>query len=168
MRKHPVLRNVVMPAALASIVIPAVTSAPSAAAATKQAAPAARHHAVAVHRTSSATPTWSATFTLGHLATHLPVVKAKTHPRPRPAVHHLVSAAQMAAWTKVAICEEGGNWHVWGPVYSGGLGISNVNWIIYGGRQFASSAALATPEQQVAVAMRIQPYAPDQYGCANW
>jgi hypothetical protein len=74
----------------------------------------------------------------------------------------------MAKWSKVAICEEGGNWKIVGPRFSGGLGISNVNWDHYGGRQFAANAGLATPEQQVVIAMRIQRNPPDQFGCAAW
>jgi hypothetical protein len=53
-------------------------------------------------------------------------------------------------------------------VFSGGLGITNHNWIAYGGRQFASNAAYATPIEQIAVAKRIQPNAPDAYGCGSW
>jgi hypothetical protein len=80
----------------------------------------------------------------------------------------LVSDAVMAQWDKVAMCEEGGNWTVRGASYSGGLGISNTNWVAYGGTQYAYSAADATPEEQVAVAERIQSSPPDQNGCASW
>jgi hypothetical protein len=79
-----------------------------------------------------------------------------------------VPSSTMAAWEKVAMCEEGGNWNVRGSVYSGGLGISNANWVAYGGTQYASNAADATPEEQVTVAERIQSNPPDQYGCASW
>jgi len=74
----------------------------------------------------------------------------------------------MAEWEKVAICEEGGNWAVRGSTYSGGLGISNVNWVAFGGTQFAANAADATPAEQVIIARRIQLNPPDQYGCASW
>jgi hypothetical protein len=80
----------------------------------------------------------------------------------------LVSDGVMAQWNKVAMCEEGGNWHVRGATYSGGLGISNYNWGAYGGTQFAYSAADASPEQQVIVAQRIQTNPPDQNGCKAW
>jgi Transglycosylase-like domain len=77
----------------------------------------------------------------------------------------------MAEWAKVNVCEEGGNWSVRGSLYSGGLGISNTNWQIYSaGLGFPSSAADATPAQQVYVAERIQGfsgYVPDQYGCSG-
>jgi len=78
-----------------------------------------------------------------------------------------VPPAVMAAWEKVAQCEEGGNWHANGPLYSGGLGISRVNWIAYGGLQFAPDGADATPAEQVIVAERIQQNPPDQDGCTG-
>jgi hypothetical protein len=66
------------------------------------------------------------------------------------------------------MCEEGGNWHADGSRFSGGLGITRANWVEYGGLQFASEGALATPDQQIMVAERIQSGAPDQYGCHGW
>src|SRR3974390_1886177 len=73
------------------------------------------------------------------------VVHRRVVHRPRHrVVRHLVSAAVMRAWTRVAICEEGGNWHVRGPRFSGGLGISNANWAYFGGHQFAWNASRAT------------------------
>lgn len=84
-----------------------------------------------------------------------------------PRVVHLVTALQMRQWSRVALCEESGNWRVIGSKYSGGLGITNRNWVIYGGLKYATNAGLATPEQQVAIALRIQNYAPDQYGCSG-
>ena len=78
-----------------------------------------------------------------------------------------VSPAEFRAWKKVNICEEGGDWHVSGSKYSGGLGISNVNWVAYGGRRFAPTAATATPAEQIVVAERIQPNPPDQHGCTG-
>jgi hypothetical protein len=94
---------------------------------------------------------------------HAPVI----HVVAAPKVVHLVSAADIVQWSRVAMCEEGGNWHVRGPRFSGGLGISNANWRIYGGTQFASNAGLATPEQQIVIAKRIQRNPPDQYGCTG-
>lgn len=78
-----------------------------------------------------------------------------------------VSMAEMAAWSKVAQCEEGGNWAVDGASYSGGLGISRANWIAYGGLAFAPVGAMATPAEQVIVAERIQAVPPDQNGCTG-
>ena len=87
----------------------------------------------------------------------------------------LVAPEIMAKWEKVAQCEQQGNWHFKGSVYDGGLGIMRGNWYAYGGRDFALEAHLATPEQQVVVAQRIQAYngyagyVPDQDGmCRGW
>lgn len=79
-----------------------------------------------------------------------------------------VTPYERAAWGRVAMCEEGGNWQADGPRFSGGLGITRANWSIYGGLQYASEAALATPDQQIMVAERIQAYPPDQHGCSSW
>ena len=87
---------------------------------------------------------------------------------PAPAPVDTVTPAQRAAWGRVAMCEEGGNWHVDGPRFSGGLGITRANWAAYGGLQYAPSGAQATPDQQIMVAQRIQGTVPDQYGCRGW
>lgn len=72
-------------------------------------------------------------------------------------------------WEKVAVCETGYNWTLRGPLYSGGLGITNYNWVAYGGKQFASNAADASIEEQIYIATRINSsgYVPDQYGCGH-
>ena len=79
-----------------------------------------------------------------------------------------VTPEQRAAWERVAMCEEGGNWSADGGRFSGGLGISRANWIAYGGTEFAPEGAMATEDQQIMVAERIQSTAPDQYGCHGW
>lgn len=91
--------------------------------------------------------------------------------RPAP----LVSHADMVAWGRVAWCETHANWQYEGPRYDGGLGISRVNWVYYGGHEFAPAPHLATPEEQVVVAQRIQAanghagLVPDQNGeCSAW
>ncbi len=90
-------------------------------------------------------------------------------PAPTPAGPvDTVTAAQRAAWERVAMCEEGGNWSADSSRFSGGLGITRANWDNYGGREFASEGAMATEDQQIMVAERIQPDAPDQYGCRGW
>jgi len=75
----------------------------------------------------------------------------------------------MLKWEKVAVCETGFEWNSRGPLYSGGLGITNYNWVAYGGRQFANNAADATPEEQVYIARKINSsgYIPDQHGCGH-
>lgn len=79
----------------------------------------------------------------------------------------IVTDADRAAWQKVAICEEGGDWTVQGSVYSGGLGMLNSTWVAYGGLEFAPNAGLATIDQQIIVAKRIQTNPPDQNGCSG-
>jgi hypothetical protein len=79
-----------------------------------------------------------------------------------------VTPEQRAAWERVAMCEEGGDWNVNGGEFSGGLGISRANWDAYGGTQFAGEGADATEDQQIMVAERIQSYPPDQDGCRGW
>lgn len=76
----------------------------------------------------------------------------------------------IAAWNKVAWCETHGNWQHQGWLYEGGLGILHSNWASYGGYKYAPHAWLATPVEQIAVALKIQHGlpTPDQHGCANW
>jgi len=78
-----------------------------------------------------------------------------------------VTQSDIEAWSKVSMCEEGGNWNIQGPVYSGGLGMLNSTWIAYGGLAYAPNAGLASMVQQIAVAKRIQANPPDQYGCSG-
>lgn len=82
----------------------------------------------------------------------------------------LVSDYLMGKWGKVAWCETHGNWSRAKNNYDGGLGIMPINWITYGGLAYAPAAHLATPQQQVAVAIRINGnYIPDQDGnCRAW
>jgi hypothetical protein len=80
-----------------------------------------------------------------------------------------VTPEERAAWSRVNVCEESGNWHVDGPIYGGGLGISRVNWAAYGGFAEFGDETWATPDQQITIAMRIQPDPPDQSGCdGSW
>ncbi len=79
-----------------------------------------------------------------------------------------VTPYQRQAWEQVADCEEGGDWSFNGPIFDGGLGISRANWIAYGGEQFAPEASMATEDQQIMVAERIQAEPPDQDGCRGW
>jgi len=95
-----------------------------------------------------------------------------------PVVHHKpsgwpwgVTSTDLREWSRVAMCEEGGNWKVRGSLYSGGLGITNSNWRYFSrGMGFPANAADATPVQQVAVAKRINAGygVPDQHGCHSW
>jgi len=79
-----------------------------------------------------------------------------------------VTPSERAAWERVAVCEEGGNWNADNGGFSGGLGITRTNWIAYGGGAFAPEGAMATEDEQIMVAERIQATAPDQDGCHGW
>jgi hypothetical protein len=124
--------------------------------------------------TAQGTPTLTKKHVQRHRAHAHPRTHAKLHTRHLARRRHhvavrargpYVSAEDIIRWSRVAMCEEGGNWHVRGPRFSGGLGVSNKNWVIFGGRQFASNAALASPAEQIIIAKRIQFDPPDQYGC---
>jgi hypothetical protein len=91
-----------------------------------------------------------------------------------PADDYGLTSGQIAAWNRVKVCEEGGNWHVNGPVFAGGLGMSRANWNQFNSFGFPSDAAYATPLQQIRVAVAFathyygSPYAaPDQSGCSG-
>jgi len=96
-------------------------------------------------------------------------------PPPAPVVQDYgLTAGQIAAWDRVNMCEEGGNWHVEGAVFSGGLGMSHANWNQFNTFGFPSDAAWATPLQQIRVAVAFATYyygspfaAPDQNGCTG-
>ena len=61
-----------------------------------------------------------------------------------------------ANWSAIASCESGGNWSAnTGNGFYGGLQFTQQTWLAYGGGQYASSANLATPAQQIAVAQRV-------------
>lgn len=104
----------------------------------------------------------------GRAIGHKEVTPIVPPPAPVVVIVDTVTPDQRAAWDRVAMCEEGGNWQADGSRFSGGLGITRANWAIYGGEQYAASAALATPDQQIMVAQRIQSYPPDQRGCGSW
>lgn len=86
---------------------------------------------------------------------------------PSPAWADPVTASERAAWSRVNQCEEHGYWHVRGATYQGGLGISVSNWIAFGGMRDFGPEWAASPDQQIVVAMRIDPYPPDQHGCVG-
>ena len=66
------------------------------------------------------------------------------------------SAAPSSVWDAVAQCESTGNWHInTGNGFSGGLQFTPSTWAAYGGTQYASNAANASREQQIAVAERV-------------
>jgi hypothetical protein len=83
-------------------------------------------------------------------------------------------ASIIVKWARTAICETNGRWHAHdGNTYTGGLGIRTDVWREYGGREFAPAPYLASIEDQITVARRIQAaggvpnYVPDQAGCTG-
>ncbi len=59
-------------------------------------------------------------------------------------------------WSAIAACESGGDWSAdTGNGFYGGLQFTEQTWLAYGGGQYASSANLASPAQQIAVAQRV-------------
>lgn len=101
-----------------------------------------------------------------------PVGKALTTTTVAPATTTtLVDPAIVAKWEKVAWCETHGNWSMQGSIHSGGLGIKNVVWRSYGGAYYAPNAGLATKQEQILIATRINSsgFIPDQDGfCRGW
>ena len=67
------------------------------------------------------------------------------------------SVANGSVWDSLAQCEAGGNWAInTGNGFSGGLQFTPSTWRAYGGGQYAPQAHLATREQQIAVASKVQ------------
>lgn len=82
----------------------------------------------------------------------------------------LVPDAVFQQYQRVAWCETHSDWDRNQPNFDGGLGISRVVWVEYGGTEYAPAPHLATPYAQVAVAVRIQHGlpVPDANGCHAW
>jgi LysM repeat protein len=59
-------------------------------------------------------------------------------------------------WSAIAACESSGNWAAsTGNGFYGGLQFTEQTWLANGGGRYASSANLATPAQQIAVAQNV-------------
>jgi Transglycosylase-like domain/LysM domain len=59
-------------------------------------------------------------------------------------------------WSAIAACESGGNWSTnTGNGFYGGLQFTEGTWLANGGGQYAPSANLASPPEQIAVAERV-------------
>ena len=60
-------------------------------------------------------------------------------------------------WDSLAMCEASGNWSInTGNGFSGGLQFTPSTWAAYGGLNYAPAAYMATREQQIDVATRVQ------------
>jgi len=89
-----------------------------------------------------------------------PAARAGTAPAAATAPTQASSPAPASAggvnWPAIAACESGGNWAAsTGNGFYGGLQFTEQTWLGYGGGQYAASANLATPAQQIAVAQRV-------------
>lgn len=101
-------------------------------------------------------------------AQHVPAVQAQPAytqsapvQQPAPVAKQPIADAPAVSsgsvWDTLAQCESGGNWSInTGNGYSGGLQFAPGTWAGHGGGEYASSAANATREQQIAVAERVQ------------
>jgi hypothetical protein len=59
-------------------------------------------------------------------------------------------------WSAIAACESGGNWSTsTGNGFYGGLQFTEGTWLANGGGQYAPSANLASPSEQITVAERV-------------
>jgi LysM repeat protein len=93
----------------------------------------------------SPAPTTSVSYSQPDLSSAAPVST------PAPA-----SSAGGANWNAIAACESGGNWSInTGNGFYGGLQFTQQTWLGNGGGQYASSANLASPSEQIAVAQRV-------------
>ncbi len=107
----------------------------------------------------------------GHVPAWMARAARAAIPAPAPAAASVPHAAAPAAapvstaapassgganWSAIAACESGGNWSAnTGNGFYGGLQFTEQTWLAYGGGQYATSANLATPAQQIAVAQRV-------------
>ncbi len=67
------------------------------------------------------------------------------------------SVASGSVWDQIAQCESNGNWSInTGNGYYGGLQFAPGTWLANGGGAYGPTANLATREQQIAVAKRVQ------------
>jgi uncharacterized protein YabE (DUF348 family) len=79
---------------------------------------------------------------------------SSSSPSSPPATNY---ASGSSTWDALAQCESGGNWAInTGNGYYGGLQFSSSTWQAYGGGAYASTANLASREQQIAIAEKVR------------
>jgi transglycosylase-like protein/LysM domain-containing protein len=105
-------------------------------------------------------PPWLARAALGATAAARPAPAAPGATRapaaPAPAASPPSASAGGVNWSAIAACESGGNWAAsTGNGFYGGLQFTEQTWLANGGGRYASSANLATPAQQIAVAQNV-------------
>ena len=110
---------------------------------------------------SGQVPAWMARAAQAAVPAPRPAPAAASVPQSSPSAAAPVSTAAPASsggaiWSAIAACESGGNWSAnTGNGFYGGLQFTQQTWLGYGGGQYAPSANLATPSQQIAVAQRV-------------
>ena len=90
-----------------------------------------------------------------------PEPEPQPQPEPPPAPEPEAPATNFAPgnsiWDVLAQCESGGNWAInTGNGYYGGLQFSASTWTGFGGGRYAPTANLATREQQIEIAEKVQ------------
>ena len=106
-------------------------------------------------------PPWLARAALAATAAARPAPAAPAGATAAPAAPARASSPAPASsggtnWSAIAACESGGNWAAsTGNGFYGGLQFTERTWLGYGGGRYASSANLATPAQQIAVAQNV-------------
>ena len=83
-----------------------------------------------------------------------PATPAKIERGTKPAAP---AVAEGSVWDSIAQCESTGNWAInTGNGFFGGLQFTPSTWLGFGGGEYAPSAHLATREQQIAIAQKVQ------------
>jgi LysM repeat protein len=109
---------------------------------------------------SGQVPSWMARAAMAAITAESAPASASA-PQAEPAAPVQATSAVPASsgganWAAIAACESGGNWSAnTGNGFYGGLQFTQQTWLAYGGGQYAASANLATPAQQMAVAQRV-------------
>ena len=110
---------------------------------------------------SGRVPSWMARAAMAAIsAGSAPAASASAAQAGPAAPQQATSAAPASSggvnWAAIAACESGGNWSAnTGNGFYGGLQFTQQTWLANGGGQYAASANLASPAQQIAVAQRV-------------
>lgn len=99
---------------------------------------------------------------------HIRATRSLRRIRLQHKIHTVQSTAQVSKpyylarvragiWDRIAKCESGGNWHInTGNGYFGGLQFAQGSWVSFGGLRYAQRADLATREEQIIVAKKLE------------
>jgi len=78
-------------------------------------------------------------------------------PAPQRVTAPVYYSGDTTVWDRIAACESGGNWAInTGNGFYGGLQFTMSTWLGYGGGSYAPRADLATRDQQIAIAQKVQ------------